>query len=390
MVMWFQALARGERRCAMRRCLIVVLLICLGLLASRPVQADPASQSPRQRVLLYYGDETSTQAIQSENYAALLAVLRSSSAPRAAVVAAGVVSDADKFPRLIQRDVDTLQQEAKRLGFDLAIFTNALAFDGRFLLYRADTGSTERLALPPVPPAANTILAASPLSRPEYLRAALFSVGALYPKNTLDIVLITNSHGGRDMALIPRVNADLSQAGAAAAMREMLETGDNGEPPDWAVPKGTTKISFWQVLADASSAFGIRYPLVFRETCVGGLRSWTEFFTVPSSVGLIADSGMDEINGWDLDYANLLGSVSPGSDWAASLAEALKLQGLNVQTRTTAWIDVLLIWLHQIPIAAFFVPLALWLGWFAVAKLRERRRTANAGGGAQGTSASIP
>jgi hypothetical protein len=63
---------------------------------------------------------------------------------------------------------------------------------------------------------------------------------------------------------------------------------------------------------------------------------------------------------------------------------------LNVQTWTTAWIDVLLIWLHQIPIAAFFVSLALWLGWHAVATLRERRRTAKAGGGAQGTSASIP
>ena len=166
------------------------------------------------------------------------------------------------------------------------------------------------------------------------------------------------------------------------------ETGDNGEPPDWAVPKGTTTIAFWQVLDDASSAFGMRFPLVFRETCVGGMRSWTEFFTVPSSVGLIADSGMDEIKGWDLDYANLIGPVSPGSDWIAALAEALKLQGLNVQTRTTAWIDVLLIWLDRIPVAAFFVPLALWLGWYAVATLRERRRTP--GKARRGTSVSVP
>jgi hypothetical protein len=174
-------------------------------------------------------------------------------------------------------------------------------------------------------------------------------------------------------------------------MREMLETGDNGEPPDWAVPKGTTKIAFWQVLADASSAFGMRFPLVFRETCVGGLRSWTEFFTVPSSVDLIADSGMDEINGWELDYANLLGPVGPGSDWAASLTEALKLQGLNVRTRTTAWIDVLVIWLGQIPIAAFFAPLALWLAWYAVASYRERRRTpGKAGPGPRSTPVSVP
>ena len=367
MANWFNRYARGAARCG----LTIAVLASLGLFA-HPARANDAA---RHRLLLYYGDETSTQAIQSENYAALLAVLRSSSSPRAAAVATSVVSDADNFPRLIQRDVEALQLQAKRLGFDLAIFTNALAFDGHFLLYRAETGSTEKQALPPVPAAANTVLANSPLSRPEYLRAALFSVGALYPKNTLDIVLITNSHGGRDMAMIPRVNADLSQAGAAAAMKEMLETGDNGEPPDWAVPKGTSKIAFWHVVGEASSAYGIRFPLVFRETCVGGLHSWTEFFTVPSSVRLIADSGMDEINGWDLDYASLLGDVTPGSDWVASLAEALELQGLSVKTGTTAWTDVFLISLYRIPIAAFFVPLALWLAWYAVASFRERRRT---------------
>ena len=388
MASWFKPFAHGERRHA-ARVLTIVVLIGLGLFAP-PVPANSES-APRQRLLVYYGDETSTQAIQSKNYAALLSVLRSSSNPRAAIVAASVVSDAENFPRLIQRDVEALQLQAKRLGFDLAIFTNALAFDGQFLLYRAETGSTERQALPLVPPAANAILATSPLSRPEYLRAALLSVGALYPNNTLDIVLITNSHGGRDMALIPRVNADLSQAGAAAAMKEMLETGDNGEPPDWAVPKGTSKLEFWQAIGEASATYGISFPLVFREICVGGLRSWTEFFTVPSSVGLIADSGMDEINGWTLDYANLLGTVSPGADWVASLAEALKLQGLNVKTRNTAWMDVFLISLRRVPIVAFFIPLALWLAWFAVTPFRERRRTlAKAGRDPRATSVPVP
>jgi hypothetical protein len=371
MASWLKSFARHEHRAVTWRAVTIIYLVCLGLFAY-PAQASDAR---RHRLLLYYGDETSTQAIRSENYAALLAVLRSSSNPRAATVATSVVSDAENFPRLIQRDVDALRLQAKRVGFDLAVFTNALAFDGHFLLYRAETDIAERQVLPPVPPATNTVLATSPLSRPEYLRAALFSLGALYPKNALDVVLITNSHGGKDMALIPRVNADLSQAGAASAMKEMLETGDNGEPPDWAVPKGTSKIAFWQVVGEASSAYGIGFPLVFRETCVGGLRSWTEYFTVPSSVGLIADSGMDEINGWDLDYANLLGDVTPGSDWVESLAEALKLEGLSVKARNTAWTDVLLISLYRIPIAAFFIPLALWLAWYAVAAYRKTRRS---------------
>ena len=53
----------------------------------------------------------------------------------------------------------------------------------------------------------------------------------------LDMVLVTNGHGGRDMALIPRVNSDLSQDGAASAMREMLESDDNGAPPAPDIPR---------------------------------------------------------------------------------------------------------------------------------------------------------
>ena len=91
---------------------------------------DPPSTA-RHQLLIYYADETSTQAAQSENYAALLSVLRSSSTPLAATVLAGIISDAEKFPLLVQRDIDALELQAKRLGFDLAIFTNALAFDGQ-------------------------------------------------------------------------------------------------------------------------------------------------------------------------------------------------------------------------------------------------------------------
>ena len=110
------------------------------------------------------------------------------------------------------------------------------------------------------------------------------------------MVVITNSHGGRDMALIPRVNADLSQTGAALAMREMLELDDNGAPPAWAQPQGTSKLAYWQVLEDVSVARGVRFPLVFRETCISGIRSFTELFAIPDSVGVIAHSGTGDIN----------------------------------------------------------------------------------------------
>lgn len=358
------------RRCFLRYGLILATLLC-GLVLSA---GGAAAKDARHPLLVYYGDETSAHASQSENYAALLEVLRSSANPRAATVAESIVTDAERFPLLVQRDIEALKVQAKRLGFDLAIFTNALAFDGEYQLFRAETGTTETHKLPEIPSTSSTILTTSPLSRPEYLRAGLLSVSALYPGRSLDMVLITNSHGGRDMMLIPRVNADLSQTGAALAMREMLESDDSGVPPAWARLQGTSKLAYWKILTDVSAAHDVHFPLVFRETCVSGIRSFTEFFAVPDSVGLIAHSGTANLDGWDLDYGEMLATVAPGSDWIAALADALKDRGVQVDTWATAWFGVLLVALRSVPIFVFFVPLALWIAWYASRQYRRRRK----------------
>jgi len=345
--------------------------LCLGLALCA---AGAVAKEARHPLLVYFGDETSTQAAQSENYAALLDILRSSSNPRAAKVAESIVTDAEKFPLLVQRDIEALKVQAKRLGFDLTIFTNALAFDGNYQLFRAEAGTVETHKLPEISPTSSPVLATSPLSRPEYLRAGLLAVSALYPADALDMVLITNGHGGRNMALIPRVNSDLSQDGAASAMREMLESDDNGAPPAWAEPQGTSKLAYWEILKDVSAAHGVRFPLVFRETCLSGIRSFKELFAIPDSVGAIAHSGTGDLSGWDLDYAQMLGTVAPGSDWIASLSVGLKDRHVNVDTWATAWFDVLRVALRSIPIVVFFIPLGLWIAWYAVRWIRRRAK----------------
>ena len=358
-------------RCFVRHGLILASLLCVLAFCA----GEPAAKDARHPLLVYYGDETSARASQSENYASLLEVLRSSEGPRAGVVAESIVKDAEQFPRLVKRDSEALIIQAQRLGFDLAIFTNALAFDGAYQLYRAGSGTTETHKLPEIPPTSSTILATSPLSRPEYLRAGLLAVSALYPAGTLDMVLITNGHGGRDVTLMPRVNADLSQAGAALALREMLESADNGVPPAWARIQGTSKLAYWKILTDVSTEHDVRFPLVFRETCVSGIRSFSELFTVPDSVGLIAHSGTESLDGWDLDYAQMLGAVAPGSDWIESLAAALKDRDVHVDTRTTAWFGILLIALRSIPVVVFFIPLGLWVAWYASRRFRRSTKS---------------
>jgi len=366
---WCGSVCRA-RRSFVRHGLILASLLCALAFGA----GEAAAKDARHPLLVYYGDETSAQAAQSENYAALLEVLRSSESPRASVVAENIVKDAEKFPLLVKRDIEALKAQAKRLGFDLAIFTNALAFDGAYQIHRAATGKTETHKLPDIPPTSSPILATSPLSRPEYLRAALLSVSALYPAGSLDMVLITNGHGGRDVTLMPRVNADLSQAGAALAMRQMLESDDNGVPPAWARIQGTSKLAYWQILSDVSAAHDVRFPLVFRETCVSGIRNFTELFAVPNSVESIAHSGTGNLDGWSLDYGEMLGSVAPGSDWIAGLADALKDRGVQVDSGATSWFGVLFVALRGIPSVVFFVPLVLWLAWYASRHYRRRRK----------------
>jgi len=333
------------------------------------------AKEARHPLFVYYGDETSTQAAQSENYAALLDILRSSNNPRAAKVAESIVTDAEKFPLLVERDIEALKVQAKRLGFDLAIFTNALAFEGNYLLFRADARTTETHKLPEISPTSSPVLATSPLSRPEYLRTGLLAVSALYPAGALDMVLVTNGHGGRDMALIPRVNSDLSQDGAASAMREMLESDDNGAPPAWAEPQGTSKLVYWEILKDVSAARGVRFPLVFRETCLSGIRSFKELFAIADSVGVVAHSGTGDLSGWDLDYAQMLGTVAPGSDWIGSLSAGLKARHVHVDTWRTAWLGVLHVVLRSIPVVVFFIPLGLWVAWYASRRFRRSTKS---------------
>ena len=348
--------------------MILTALLCGFASSSLGVAKDT-----RHPLLVYYGDETSAQASQSENYASLLEVLKSSDSPRAAAVAKSIVKDAEQFPRLVERDIKALKGQAQRLGFDLAIFTNAFAFSGKYQLFGAETGATETHALPDIPPTTSTILRTSPLSRPEYLRAALLAVAARYPAGSLDMVLITNGHGGRDVTLMPRVNADMSQAGAALAMRQMLESDDRGVPPAWARIQGTSKRQYWEILDEVSAAHDVRFPLVFRETCASGVRGFAELFAVPDSVSLIAHSGTGNIDGWDLDYAQMLGAVAPGSNWIESLAASLEDRGVHVDTWAALWPGVLLVALGSIPILVFFVPLALWTVWYVIAYRRRRR-----------------
>ncbi len=215
----------------MARNIVTAALFLVSLLSFAHVSVAHGTESGARRtqVLIYYGNETSQQAAQSANYAKLLSILHNSTSATAATLARNILSDTTEFSAVVQRDADALLAAGRRLKFDVVVFTNDLALKGHYWFYRGATGALETRTLPPMPEAASDVLATSPLSRPEVLRMAVLETGSLYPANSIDAVLIVNSHGSDEMLLMPRVSADLSTDGAAEAFARQLQSDDEAK-----------------------------------------------------------------------------------------------------------------------------------------------------------------
>jgi hypothetical protein len=328
-------------------------------------------------VVAYYANETTLQTSESENYAALLSVLRKSTNPLSARIAEDLVRDAREFPLAVAGDVQVLLAEARQHNFDLAVFTNALAQEHRYLIFKSSTGALESNALPALPVASNIILATSPLSRPDYFRTALAEISASFGPNSIDLVLITNSHGNDQMVLTPRVIANLSEFSAADVLEQIdLETSQSSHPFSVAA-QGTSKIQYWQAIADASQAHGLRFPLVFRAACESGIASWAEYFAIPASVRLVAHTGMDSIASGQIDFAKLFVSRDAGLDMR-TLATELESRGIHVDSNATLWLWPVRYDLSAIPLPAYFIPMVVWLTWTGrYAPLSVGRRISN-------------
>ena len=144
-------------------------------------------------MLIYYANETSAAAAGSENYRALLALLRTAQDPLAAALADSISQEAVDFPTWVRRDIEALQLATQRLQVDLAAFTNDMALRGEYLVRRAGSASAERRAFFFPTASDDPILATSPLARPAALRMALTAVGASYPAGSVDAVVVPDT-----------------------------------------------------------------------------------------------------------------------------------------------------------------------------------------------------
>jgi hypothetical protein len=352
------------------------LLFLLGIPGG--IWAGPAAAPARTPVIVFYAAETTAQAAASENYATVLRALRASPNPIAASIAESIARDAKEYPAAVKRDSAIVLEAARRLGIDLLLFTNALAVERHYVRYRAANRNTETRNLPELPPPASAVLAASPLSRPDYFRAALNEIGALYPPNTVDALLVTLSHGNGDMAMMPRVFADLTSAGPIDLSAELDGDAAQDARPDWAAYQGTGKLEYWRVLSEINAAFGVEFPVVFRAACESGLSGWTEYLAVPASVGVLAHTARQGLKYDQVDYSAAFAGYGPGRQWTDAFLTQLTRDGIQVDPGRMLWLGPLRETIDRIYPGLFFVPLLVWLVWFGRLRFRARPSRARA------------
>ena len=329
---------------------------------------------PRHRLIVYYANETAAATAASDNYATLLRILRTNGSPAAMASVEELALEARVSLEVSIRDADILRRYASHADADIALFSNTAALTGSFGYQRRGEAAVEWRAMPRLPPPANRIMASSPLARLDVFRAALEAAASLYPPSTLDVVLIVKSHGTPEMALTPRLSADMSMTDEAEVIRQFLTPSQAATPVPWARIQGIDKLAFWQVLADLGDRRGVRFPLVFREVCESGLVSWAEFAAVPPNVGLIAHSAMDSMSSAGIDLSPVLRSDTASVDWVAPIASVLGGQGVYLDRKLTIWRWLVLDDLASLPFAVYFVPLVLWLGWQARRYFNQRSR----------------
>ena len=357
-----------------------LVLLLAGISLAGALHYPYRATAHRQLVVVYYANETSSEASASDNYRALLAALRSSGNEAGTQIAHDIESDSKIFWTVVQKDQEALFTAAKNIGFDLAYFDNTKTLKGHFLQFDREVGEIRQLQFPALSPADNPILATSPLSRPEALRSALASVASLYPARDLDIALITFTHGSADMAIIPRVSTNLTAPDAQREFLEQLSGSGGSQAPAWAKIQGISKREYWQIIADASrtDANGVsrvRFPLVFRQSCASGLLNWSEFRSIPDSVRTVAHSGMQNMHLEQMDYRAIFSNFGPASAWLETFKSRIEASNVQVQTRRTLWIRPVMTNLGSVNLVFFFVPLMAWIGWLVV-MLRQKTQAA--------------
>lgn len=344
---------------------------------SQPIDFDAQLGDPRKHtVLIYYANETAPDEAESRNYAQLLEWLESSDSDRIKKLAAGIEKELEDFHAVVDAEIDSISTHLAKMPADralsAAILTNRLGRHSAFRIWRAGAQQPEEGQLE-VPKFDELAYNSNPLSHPQVFNNALTAIAAEFDPAQHQFILITKSHGGREIALSPRISLDVSQttrgkllaelekahekgpSDASQAPARSAETGHIAErskigdpildPVKFGDPilgkagntlspeetstlasaartpaLGTTKQEYLATLVQRSEA-GMQFPLLFIESCKSELDELQvqDLKANRAGIGRLFTSDIEGLEYATIDYGDVFRRVDEGS----SLIEAV-------------------------------------------------------------------
>lgn len=313
-------------------------------------------------LLIFYANETSSEALGSLNYRELLSALDGIHDVAASAEANGIRSDALASQDKANRDVLALENAAVATGVSLTVFTNALALQNKYL--RVEAGAEEERHLSFVQSPRDPVTKYSPLALTDNFNSAITAAVRGFSSED-EIILIISSHGTEDFAILPRVAGNFTLMNTQALKAELA----NADSDDLGVPsiqlRGIRKIELWKALDAVTRRSRVRLSLVFLETCQSAAASWSEYFAIPDAVERIAHTGFSPILAEQFDYARL--SVAERGETTNTDLLPLLISFLHQTDRVyfdskySYWRWPLFMTVAFLPLWAYFVPLATWL-----------------------------
>ena len=331
---------RSELRLAIGISTLGVLLLSSFAVFSR------IPHSSHEQILVYYVNETIADAENTPNNYRLLSALANGE-PKLETIRSSLIADFRYYHQAADKSIADLLFVARKRRFDLAIFSNQLALRGYWLFYKASSDQVSQQPFDLKSPPSTSPVAIYPLASAEVFQKAIFEVSKEY-LSTLDIILITNSHGSETAAIAPRVMADVTQS-SEADIREALLSDKKYSTPLWPISEGIDKLAYWRVLHSFTTTKILNFPLVVRDSCDSGVTNLAELSEVPDEVSVFASSA------GEIAYDAVRYDTLPNSGFSLTddLITLLRNSGMTIEHRRWLWLK------HHLNLNSPLVPFAL-------------------------------
>jgi hypothetical protein len=350
--------------------------------SSRPVAAylnpplvvnSAIRDSRAHEVLIYYSNGTAPDDRELEDYHSVIGWLYDSGDPKLAELAREFELDLTHFPLMVGRDLGAIEGSLSRADsslYGIILATNPIAREKRVRVWKPTGKGFSNVPLA-VRAGDSDVERSNPLATRVGLEAVLRAAGTIFDPKTYNFILVIKSHGTEQLLLTPRLvtPAALGREGILAIARGSATLGN--------VRPGVTKSDFTGILSDLDRNLGMRFSLIFLESCESGAQL-QESGDLPSNIGTIVSTdetgAQSNTISYETYFDRLYGGLEKGQTPSSILLRYLEERRAVLNPHPTAS-RIKFHFLNFLGARGiYFIPLLLLLGFTFLQRVRWPKR----------------